>query len=545
VASKDIRLVDKAGDVGGTWYWNRYPGAMCDVEAYVYMPLCEELGYTPTEKYAHQPEIYAHSRLIAEKYGLYENSLFGAQVTGLRWDDAAAMWTVTTSRDDAFRARYVIVNFGVLTDSKLPGVPGCSSFKGHMFHTSRWDYAYTGGSSAGGLEKLGDKRVAIIGTGATAVQVTPHLGESSEQLFVFQRTPSSIDIRNNRATTKDFAEEYLSKPGWQKERQENFYSMTMSQKGAPKDLVNDGWTDIIRNTTIKAIGVMRDAQARAKAGDGRSQSDILKEVKRASNLAQYQQMEKIRRRVEVVVDDPGTAEALKPWYNQFCKRPCFHDDYLVTFNRPNVTLVHTNGRGIDRITPKGVVANGVEYEVDCIVMATGFEVGGLFEHGRPSSFSFDIVGRNGIALQQKWDSKEHRFGAGPKTYRSFHSSGFPNLCMQNAPQGAFTTNFTYALDESSKHFAHIIARMRKEGYTKFDVKADVEERYLDKMWELSPVSTGRKPGCTPGYYNNEGKVMAAGTRSLRGNYPGAPIKLFIACEEERRSGSALDAFDLE
>lgn len=283
----------------------------------------------------------------------------------MRWDEADGMWLISTDRADAFRARFVIMNFGTFTQAKLPGVPGIETFEGRMLHTSRWDYQCTGGSSSGDLDKLGDKRVAIIGTGATAVQVTPHLGDSVQHLYVFQRTPSSVDIRNNVLTTETFASEFLSKPGWQRERQENFYAMVQTMRGAPRDLVSDGWTDIIRNLTVKTTRIRREGVARAKRGEA-SNEDIMREVRRATRLVQYQQMEKVRRRAEIVVKDQSIAEALKPWYDQFCKRPCFHDKYLQTFNRPNVTLIDTDGQGIECITRKGVVANGVEYEVDCI-----------------------------------------------------------------------------------------------------------------------------------------------------------------------------------
>merc|ERR1712190_94425 len=255
-------------------------------------------------------------------------------------------------------------------------------------------------------------------------------------------------------------------------------------------------------------------------------------------------MEKIRIRAETVVQDSATARALTPFYYQFCKRPCFHDDFLASFNRSSVTLVHTDGQGVERISPKGVVANGVEYEVDCIIMATGFEVGGLFSHSRPSASHFDIIGLDGQSLQQKWSSQSYRYGAGPRTYRSYHSAGFPNLCMQNAPQGAFTTNFTYALDESSKHFAHMIMEMRNRGLTKFDVKPQVEEAYLDKVWASAPTASGKVSNCTPGYYNNEGHVAAAGTKTLYGGFPGAPARLFTETAKERAEGRALDGFIL-
>jgi len=546
VNPKDIRILDKSRDVGGTWYWNRYPGAMCDIEAYVYMPLCEELGYVPTMKYAKQPEIFAHSQLIAKTYGLYENACFGAAVTGLRWEDDKGMWAISTSRGDAFRARYVIMNFGTFTQAKLPGVPGIESFKGHVFHTSRFDYDYTGGSSSGGLDKLGDKRVGIVGTGATAVQVVPHVGETAKQLYVFQRTPSSVDIRNNCETSEEFARENLSKPGWQRERQNNFYLMTQTLSGAKEDLVNDGWTDIIRNLGMKSTQLYRERLAEAKkAGIEPDLAKIGQEIARVNRLVQYQQMEKVRRRAEIVVKDPEAAEGLKPWYDQFCKRPCFHDDYLAAFNRPNVKLVHTDGLGIDRFTPNGIVAKGVEYEIDCLILATGFEASFAGHDLGPRKLGYEIYGTGGQALSAKWASAEHRYGPGPKTYRSYHSAGFPNLFMQNAPQGAFSfANFVYQLEYASKHFAHIVARMKAGGYTRFDVKPEVEDSYVDLMWKESPVSDGQRPMCTPGYYNDEGKVLPAGTRVLTGFYPGGARRLFDVLEKERESGKALDCFNL-
>ncbi len=200
---KRIRIVEKGGDFGGVWYWNRYPGAMCDIESYVYLPMLEETGYIPTEKYAHQPEIFEYCRLIGKTYDLYEGALFQTELTGLRWDDAKRRWLADTDRNDRISAKYVILAAGALHRPRLPGIPGIEQFRGRVFHTSRWDYAYTGGDTNGGMTKLADKRVGVIGTGATAVQCVPGLGESAAQLIVFQRTPSSVAARNNRPTEDD------------------------------------------------------------------------------------------------------------------------------------------------------------------------------------------------------------------------------------------------------------------------------------------------------------------------------------------------------
>ena len=220
---ENLRVVESAGDFGGTWYWNRYPGAMCDVESYCYLPLLEELGYIPKHKYSFAPEILEHSRHIARHFRLYDNALMQTTITDMRWDEAAQRWIISTNRGDKFRAHTVMMANGPLSRPKLPGIPGINDFKGHTFHTSRWDYAYTGGDSFGNLEGLKDKRVGIIGTGATAVQCVPHLGASAKELYVFQRTPSSVDVRNNRETDMEWAAGL--EPGWQKRRMENFSSI--------------------------------------------------------------------------------------------------------------------------------------------------------------------------------------------------------------------------------------------------------------------------------------------------------------------------------
>ena len=194
----DVRIIEKGGDFGGTWYWNRYPGAQCDTASMVYMPLLEETGHMPTEKYAHAPEILEHCRRIGKQFGLYDNALFHTEVTDLKWDEAHSRWIIHTNRGDAFTAQFIGMGTGPLHVPKLPGIAGIENFKGHSFHTSRWDYDYTGGDPSGApMDKLADKRVGIIGTGATSVQCVPHLARAAKELYVFQRTPSSVDVRAN------------------------------------------------------------------------------------------------------------------------------------------------------------------------------------------------------------------------------------------------------------------------------------------------------------------------------------------------------------
>ena len=510
----DIRVIEKGGDFGGTWYWNRYPGAACDVESYIYLPLLEEIGYIPTQKYSAAPEILAHSQAIGRYYDLYANACFQTEVTELRWDDDEARWVISTNRGDRMRARFVCMANGPLHRPKLPGIEGIETFAGHTFHTSRWDYEYTGGDSNGGLTGLRGKRVGIIGTGATAVQCVPHLGAAAEHLYVFQRTPSSIDVRANRPTDPEWAG--ALQPGWQKRRMENFNNL-VSGAFESEDLVNDGWTDIIGNLLI----MMRQEAVADFSAEG---------IENAVEIADFEKMEQIRSRVDTIVNDPSTAEALKPYYRQFCKRPCFHDEYLDTFNRSNVTLVDTHGRGVDRVTERGVVVDGVEYEVDCLIYATGFEVG--TDYTRRSGY--ELIGRDGVTLTEKWVD-------GASTLHGFHSRGFPNCFILSNIQSGFTVNFPHMLDEQSKHVAYILQYAFDHDISVIEASEEDEAKWVETIIALSQNNQKFLEACTPGYYNNEGKPA---DRSLRNGMYGGGAIAFIALLEKWRADGTLAGLEL-
>ncbi len=509
---EDLRMIEKGGDFGGTWYWNRYPGAACDVESYIYLPLLEEVGYIPKEKYSRAPEILEHSRAIGRHFDLYRDALFQTEVTELRWDDADDRWVISTNRGDAMRARFVVMANGPLHRPKLPGIEGIDTYQGHTFHTSRWDYAYTGGTSEGGLVNLADKRVGIIGTGATAVQCVPHLGEHAKELYVFQRTPSSIDVRANRPTDPEWVSSL--EPGWQRRRMENFNNL-VSGVYEPEDMVNDGWTDIIGKLLI----MMRRGAITAGTDPGE-----------AVELADFEKMESIRSRVETIVRDADTAEALKPYYRQFCKRPCFHDEYLDTFNRPNVSLVDTDGRGVDRITERGIVANGVEYELDCIIYATGFEVG--TDYTRRSGY--ELYGRDGLTLTEKWAD-------GAATLHGMHSRGFPNCFIFSNVQSGFTVNFPHMIDEQARHCAYILEHARAHGVRVVETSEEAEQAWVDEIVRMAVNNQRFLEACTPGYYNNEGRP---GERSLRNGSYGAGAIAFIKVLEAWRAGGSLAGLEL-
>jgi cyclohexanone monooxygenase len=505
---KRVRIIEKGGDFGGTWYWNRYPGAACDVESYVYLPLCEELNFVPKEKYTHAPEILAHSRAIGEKFNLYEYACFQTEVEGMEWDEDNKLWTVFTNRGDKMRAQYVCMANGPLNRPKLPGIQGISEYQGHTFHTSRWDYGYTGGGPEGNLTGLRGKRVGIIGTGATAIQCVPHLAKGADELFVFQRTPSSVDVRANRPTDPEWAASL--KPGWQQARMDNF--MTLVSGGfADEDLVNDGWTEIIRN-----LGSMVNFKGMGRLSPA--------EIAEKMELADFQKMEQIRARAEADVADQDTAESLKPYYRQFCKRPCFNDEYLPSFNLPGVHLIDTDGVGVERFTKTGLVANGQEFELDCVIFATGFEVG--TDYTRRSGY--DLIGRNGQSLKDKWDD-------GIATLHGMQTSGFPNCFIISQAQSGFTVSFPHAMNEQAKHIAYIIRQVAQSNAKVVEVTEEAEQEWVQEIIKMSRLSENFQAECTPGYYNNEGKPNPKSVQN--GSYGAGPVKFFKVIEAWREEGT--------
>ena len=463
-------IIDKAADFGGTWYWNRYPGAACDVEALIYMPLLEDLGYLPTRKYAQADELFAHAQAIGRKYDLYRKALFQTDVHSLDWREEEGFWTVSTKRGDTLNARYVILTTGVLSRPKLPSIVGIERFKGWTFHTSRWRYDRTGGSLTGKLERLRDQRVGLVGTGATAVQCAPHLAKWAEHLYVFQRTPSSVDLRE---TSSPLWDPTTATPGWQTRRMENFTNLT-SGVAQSEDLVGDAWTDVWK--LVRPDGLAADPAAEL------DRVDLVK-------------MEQIRSRVSSVVHDPVTAAALKPWYKRLCKRPCFHDDYLAMFNRPNVTLVDTQGRGPDAITDRGVRVADLEYDLDGLIFATGFEVGTEYERRA----GIEIRGRNSLTLTQKWSS-------GAQTLHGLMTRGFPNCFIVNTTQAALAVNNTHLLGEQARHIAHIVEECRARHVKAVEPGHDAELEWTAAIVQAAKARRAYQTDCTPSYYNAEGRL---------------------------------------
>jgi len=461
----DVRFCEKGGDVGGTWYWNRYPGIACDVESYSYFPLLEEMDYVPTMKFASGFEILEYCQRMATKFGFYEHCLFHTTVEQSEWDEATGRWTVHTDRGDAMRARFVILANGILTSPKLARIEGMGTFEGDSFHTSRWNYDID----------LNGKRVGIIGTGATAVQAIPELAKIVSELYVFQRTPSTIDVRDQRATTPEEIEAWSAEPGWARARRARFSKIA------------EGRTAIKANDDYLA-GKVADYKER-KQHEGRLSPEELIERQLGTN---FRIMEQIRARVDAIVEDPQTAAALKPYYPYGCKRPTFHDEYLPTFNKSHVTLVDTAPHGVSQINARGVVHDGREYALDVLIYATGFQ------WMATSTFN-TIKGRGGRSLSEKWTTE------GTKTFLGLHSRGFPNLFIVTGPQGGGGSfNFTDAIDSHADYIAWMLTTMREQGARIVDVHEEPEDAYAEHC-RLADISSAPLRDCLS-YYNGHGEA---------------------------------------
>lgn len=521
-----IRVIEMAGDFGGVWYWNRFPGIQCDNDAYCYIPLLEELDFMPSKKFADGAEIFQHCRNIGKHFGLYDGALFSTQVRELIWDDATARWRISTDRGDNIRARFVVMAQGSYNRPKLPGIPGIKEYQaagGHVFHSARWDYDYTGGDADGGLTKLADKRVALVGTGATGIQLVPHLGRDAKQLFVFQRTPSSVDTRTNPATDPDWAASL--QPGWQEERKRNFHNWSpfVGVVFGEPDLVCDFWTELGRNLTARIAGSDDPAAV------------TIEQIMAFREEEDYKIMERLRRLVDEIVDDPDTAETLKPYYRFMCKRPTSSEQYLATFNRPNVTLVDVSAsKGVERLTEKGIVADGVEYEVDCVVFASGFEISTEISR----RYAIDrIVGRDGLSLFDYWQDDY-------KTLHGMTSRGFPNQFFMGFIQGGVSANTTAMFEQQANHIAYLIAEAQNRGATTIEPSQEGQDAWVQTVRELAIDNSAFELSCTPGYYNNEGQGGAVKNGAFLGDFYSPGFYAFDELIAQWRATGDLDGLEL-
>lgn len=512
-----IRIVDQAGGVGGTWYWNRYPGVMCDVESYQYLPMLEELGYLPTQRYAFGEEIRTHLQAIADRFDLVSDALFHTGVTRAVWNDETGRWDVHTDRRDTLSCRYYVLAAGILNLMKLPAIPGMDSFGGKAFHTARWDYSYTGGGPGEPLTDLGDKVVALIGTGASGLQCLPPLAASAKHVYVFQRTPSAIGVRGNRPTDANFAA--TLRPGWQKARMDNFQAVMLGRP-VDCDLTDDGWTH----------------HYAAVQNPPRRKGMSIEEFMLGAEELDFGIMEEHRQRIDRLVSDPGVAASLKPYYRYLCKRPCFHDEYFDAFNRPNVTLVDCPV-GIELITERGPWAAGHHYDVDCIVYGTGFEAEITPLTRR---IGHQVVGRGGTTLAQKWAN-------GGASLFGMMSRGFPNMFVMPAPgqQSVVTVNYTQIAVLGAEFIAGTVALLEKQGVRFFDVNDEAEADWIAQIVDTYVDPSAVMATCTPSRINNEGDP--GGVKPRDTNYGRGFGDYFAYREllEEWLASGDLDGLDLD
>ncbi len=500
----DIRIIEKSSGFGGTWHRNRYPGVRCDIESYIYLPMLEESGYFPTEKYVTGEEIRTYLTSLARSYALTDVTSVNTHVTSVEWIDKQALWAVSTDTGEVIRSTFVVHAAGLFTTPKIPAVPGLETFGGRAFHTSRWDYEYTGED----LSRLADKRVGIIGTGATAVQCVPPLAAHAQHLYVFQRTPSPIDTRGNIPTDLEWWDQLPA--DWQIERMMNFTRMVSGHTDGD-DLVDDGWTRVMRK-----VGSFFKKDSRTASPE---------EMAELLEVADFHHMEDLRRHVEQVVHDADTAEKLKPYYRSLCKRPCFSDDYLPAFNRPNVSLVDVSGNNtITAISNSGIVTASGEYDLDCIVFATGFHIGTTVVERS----GFDITGRDGVTLSHKWQ-------AGPRTLHGLMAHHFPNLFFLGAIQTGSTSNFTHMLYEQTAHMTSIITACNHRGANVVEPTVAAETRWVQTVQQSAQNNTKFLHECTPGYFNQEGD---AGDPNglIASQYAEGPLAFFDILEQSRKNG---------
>lgn len=508
---RDVAIIDEASDVGGAWYWNRYPNAQCDIESYCYLPLLEETGFVPEHKYSYQPEIMGHAQRIAKHYDLYENAIFQTAVTRMEWDETASRWRLSTDRDDTLSAQFIILALGPGSKPKLPRVPGLDEYRGRIFHTSRWDYDYTGGSTAGGLTKLADKRVGFVGTGSTGVGTLPSIAEDAGELVLFQRTPPMVLGRDQIETDTEWAESLT--PGWQVERRLNLEDSLLGRT-VEVDMIADSWTEYYRRLRPTAV-----------SGPECEELDTATRTE----LADLSLLKDLRAKVEQTVTDPETAEILKPWYRARCKRPTFSDTYLEMFNRPNVTVVDVSRtQGIERFTPDGVMVDGVEYPLDCVILSTGFEWGSSLDR----RMNIPVVGRGGLELHDHWRE-------GMQTLHGHSTSGFPNWFYTGRTQAAVSVNYMATIEGQVQNILYVISEVRRRGAAWAEATDEGQTGWLDEIARVTTDNSALLEECTPGYMNNEGQKVGRRSRFSMDRYsPG--VQAFEELTAEWRADGNLE-----
>jgi len=447
-----VRVFEAGNDVGGTWYWNRYPGARCDVESVEYQyGFSEELvrGWTWTERYAAQPEIMRYAAYVARQLDLRRDIQFNTRVTAAAYDESSNNWTIETDQGDRVTAQFCIMATGCLSASRVPEIPGLDSFKGDWHHTGAWPHE--------GVDFTG-KRVAVIGTGSSGVQSIPLIAEQAERLFVFQRTPNFSLPALNAPMAPDYVEHW----------KEHF----MAERKRVRATNSAAFIPLNDQSALEVDPEERQRHFEERWKKGgfvfiTSYNNILDNLEANRLTADF-----VREKIRQTVKDPKVADLLAPTNHPIgTKRLCLDTNYFETYNLPHVTLVDIANTPIERITPDGLIVDGHEYQVDSIVFATGFDAmtGALLR--------IDIRGKDGLSLRDKWE-------AGPRTYLGLAIAGFPNLFMITGPGSpSVLVNVIIAIEQHSDWIMDCIDHLRANGLNEIEAEPDAEDRWVKHVNE--------------------------------------------------------------
>ena len=453
-----VRVYEQGSDVGGTWYWNRYPGARCDVESMQYSySFSEELQqeWNWSERYAPQPEILKYARHVADRFGLRSDIVFNTRVECAAFDEDRKGWGVTTSDGKLLRAQFVVLATGCLSNARMPDIKGLAGFAGRVFHTGHWPHE--------GVDFTG-QRVGVIGTGSSAIQSVPVIARQASHLFVFQRTPNfSIPARNAPLTAEErdaFRKNYPEIRRFAREDARNGIYAEVPERGALEDGENARRTRYEQRWANGGLTFML------------AYNNLILDKAANDTAADF-----VREKIAEIVSDPATARRLQPDNHPIgTKRICVDTDYYATFNRPNVTLVDIRGRGIDEILPHAVRAGNENYEIDALVLATGFDA------MTGSVAKIDIRGRGGKTLNQKW-------AEGPKTYLGLMSEGFPNLFLITGPGSpSVLSNMIVSIEQHVDWIADCLSFMRRSALASIEASPDAEERWVAHVNEVAEMT---------------------------------------------------------
>ncbi|GAA4577097.1 flavin-containing monooxygenase [Planotetraspora kaengkrachanensis] len=444
-------VVFEAGtDVGGTWYWNRYPGARVDVESLAYsFSFSEELEqeYEWEERYPTQPEILRYARHVADRFDLRRDIFFGTRVTAAAYDERDAAWLVRTDRGDAVTARFLVMATGCLSFSKLPEVPGLERFRGATFHTAHWPHEDV---------DFGGMRVGLIGTGSSGVQSIPVIAEQAADLTVFQRTPAySLPARNRRLRPDEIADMKAGYRAFRKAQRESGFGVPVAPATKSALEVSDEERDTAFEAAWESGSLVNLLTAYTDLAVDLAANDTAKRF--------------VHGKIRQIVKDPQTAEDLCPAYPFGTKRPCLDTDYYETYNRDNVHLVNLLRTPIVEITEKGVRTSAGEYAFDAIVYATGFDA------MTGSLTNVDIRGRGGVSLKEAWS-------AGPRTYLGISSAGFPNMFMITGPGSpSVLSNMVVSIEQHVDWVADAIDHLDRHGLTTIEPEPQAQDAWVDHV----------------------------------------------------------------